>query len=61
MGFLEDLGLGEILASVNEMRDELVGLRDDVVSTITDSSSDLTSTVDDIAAGISGDDTSGNE
>jgi hypothetical protein len=61
MGFLEDLGLGEILASVNEMRDELAGLRDDVVSTITDSSSDLTSTVDDIAAGISGDDTSDNE
>lgn len=60
MGFLEDLGLGEIIASVNEMRDELGGLRDDVVSTVMDSGSDLTGAVDDIAAGLSGDDTSAN-
>ena len=61
MGFLEDLGLGEIIASVNEMRDELGGLRDDVVSTVMDSGSDLTGAVDDIAAGFPGDDTSASQ
>ena len=61
MGFLEDLGLDEIIASVNEMRDELGGLRDDVVSTVMDSGSDLTGAVDDIAAGFSGDDTSASQ
>lgn len=60
MGFLDDLGLGDIVASVNEMRGELSGLRDDIVSSVTDSTSDVTSTLDDITSSISGDDNAAN-
>lgn len=60
MGFLDELGLGDIISSVNEVRDELSGLRDDIISSVTDSTGDITNTIDEIASSISGDDTTTN-
>lgn len=54
MGFLDDLGFGELISSVNELRGELEGLRDDVISSVTDAGSELGSTVEDISNGITG-------
>ena len=57
MGFLDDLGLGELISSVNELRGELEGLRDDVVSSVMDTGDELGSTIEDISSSISGEDT----
>lgn len=57
MGFLDDLGFGELISSVNELRGELEGLRDDVVSSVLDTGDELGGTVEDISNSISGEDT----
>lgn len=57
MGFLDDLGFGELISSVNELRGELEGLRDDVVSSVMDTGDELGSTIEDISSSISGEDT----
>ncbi len=57
MGFLDDLGFGELISSVNELRGELEGLRDDVVSSVMDTGDELGSTIEDMSSSISGEDT----
>lgn len=57
MGFLDDLGFGELISSVNELRGELEGLRDDVVSSVLDTGDELGGTIEDISSSISGEDT----
>lgn len=56
MGFFDDLGLGDIIASVQDMTNEISGLKDDIVSSVVDPVTDLQGTVQDISSSITGDD-----
>ena len=56
MGFLDDLGFGEILSSVREMTNEIAGLKDDIVSSVLEPVTGLQDTVQDITGSLTGDD-----
>lgn len=55
MGFFDNLGLGDIISSVQDMTNEINGLKDDIVSSVVDPVTDLQSTVQDISSSITGD------
>lgn len=57
MGILQYLGLDELADSVNELTQQFDGLRDDIVSSITDAKDSSQQVISDISNSLSGEDT----
>ncbi len=55
MGFFDNLGLGDMISSVQDMTNEINGLKDDIFSSVVDPVTVLQGTVQYISSSITGD------
>lgn len=54
MGFLQDLGLDDLLSSVREMTEQFDELKDEIITSILEPSTELKDTIQDSAASLTG-------
>lgn len=54
MGFLQDLGLDDLLSSVREMTDQFDELKDEIITSIMEPGTELKETIQDSAASLTG-------